>query len=98
MAVTRRVIRALSGRQYYKGNKMTYELLVALLTLAALIIGIVKPLFDLNKNITILTESVNQLQKTLDELQARVGEHGTEIDKINITLENHEVRIGNLEK
>lgn len=77
---------------------MSYELIVAALTLFALIGGVVKPLFDLNKNITILTESVNQLQKTLDELQSRVGAHGTEIDKINVTLENHEVRIKTLEK
>ena len=77
---------------------MTYELLVALLTLVALCIGIIKPLFDLNKNITILTESVKQLQKTLDELESRVGKHGAKLDEVDRKLENHEVRISNLEK
>lgn len=77
---------------------MSYELLIAILTLIALVMGIIKPLFDLNKNITVLTESVNQLKAILDELKTRVNVHGAEIDKINVTIENHEVRINNLEK
>ena len=77
---------------------MTYEILIGALSLIVLVAGVVKPLFDLNKNITILTESVNQLKSVLDELKDRVRIHGAEIDKINVTLENHEVRINNLEK
>lgn len=77
---------------------MTYEILIGALSLVVLIAGVVKPLFDLNKNITILTDSVNQLKSVLDELKERVRTHGSEIDKINVQLENHEVRIGKLEK
>ena len=77
---------------------MSYEIILGILSLIALLMGVVKPLFDLNKNITILTESVNQLKSVLDELKERVKTHGSEIDKINVQLENHEVRIGNLEK
>ena len=77
---------------------MSYELLVAALTLIALIAGVIKPLFDLNRNITILTTSVNQLKDVLDELKTRVNTHGKEIDNINIELADHEARIKVLEK
>lgn len=77
---------------------MTYELLVAALTLVALVAGVIKPLFDLNRNITILTTSVNQLKDVLDELKTRVNTHGKEIDNINIELADHEARIKVLEK
>lgn len=77
---------------------MTYELLIELLSLMVLLAGIVKPLLDLNKNITSLTASVNQLRDSLNEEKGRIANHGKEIDKINVTLENHEVRITNLEK
>lgn len=77
---------------------MTYELIVAALTLVALVAGVVKPLFDLNRNITILTTSVNQLKDVLDELKTRVNNHGKEIDNINIELADHEARIKVLEK
>ena len=77
---------------------MTYEILIGALSLIVLLAGVVKPLFDLNRNITVLTDSVNQLKAVLDELKERVKTNGAEIDKINVQLENHEVRIGNLEK
>ena len=77
---------------------MTYEILIGALSLIVLVAGVVKPLFELNKNITILTDSVNQLKSVLDELKGTVKTHGTEIDKINVQLENHEVRISSLEK
>ena len=77
---------------------MNYEVLIGALSFIALIGGVIKPLFDLNKNITIPTASVNELKSVLDELKERVKNHGSEIDKINVTLENHEVRISSLEK
>lgn len=77
---------------------MTYEILIEALSLIVLLAGIVKPLLDLNRNITSLTNSVDQLRTSLNEEKSRIATHGKEIDKINVTLENHEVRITNLEK
>ncbi len=77
---------------------MTYEILIGGLSLLALTAGVIKPLFDLNKNITILTVSVNQLNSVLEELKGRVNTHGQEIDNINVMLADHEARIKTLER
>ena len=77
---------------------MTYELLIAALGLIAMVMGIVKPLFDLNKNITVLTVSVDQLRAIIEEQKKRIDGHGTEIDNINVAIADHEARIKVLER
>lgn len=77
---------------------MNYEILIGALSLIALVAGVIKPLFELNKNITLLTVSVDALNKTLLELKGRVDTHGKEIDNINVELADHEARIKMLEK
>lgn len=77
---------------------MSYEIVIGLGGLIVMFITIVKPILDLNKNITTLTTSVNDLKDVLDDLKSRVTIHGKEIDNINVKLENHEVRIKSLEK
>lgn len=77
---------------------MSYEILIGALSLIALVAGVVKPLFELNKNITLLTVSVDALNKTLLELKNRVDTHGREIDKINVAIADHEARLKVLEK
>ncbi len=77
---------------------MNYEILIGALSLIALVAGVVKPLFELNKNITLLTVSVDALNKTLLELKNRVDTHGREIDKINVAIADHEARLKVLEK
>jgi len=77
---------------------MSYEILIGALSLIALVAGVIKPLFELNKNITLLTVSVDALNKTLSELKERVDTHGKEIDNINVELADHEARIKMLEK
>ena len=58
---------------------MTYEILIGALGLIGLLAGVVKPLINLNQNITTLTMSVNQLRDILTELKERVTTHGREM-------------------
>lgn len=77
---------------------MTYEILIGALGLIGLLAGVVKPLINLNQNITTLTMSVNQLKDVLSELKERVTTHGREIDEMREELADHEARIRTLEK
>lgn len=77
---------------------MTYEILIGALGLIGLLAGVVKPLINLNQNITTLTMSVNQLKDILSELKERVTAHGREIDEMREELADHEARIRTLEK
>ena len=77
---------------------MTYEILIGALGFIAAMAVVIKPLITLNNNITALTLSVNQLKEILNELKAKVGDHGREIDDIKTTLVDHEARIKVLEK
>lgn len=77
---------------------MTYEILIGALGLIGLLAGVVKPLINLNQNITALTMSVNQLKDILSELKERVTTHGREIDEMREELADHEARIRTLEK
>lgn len=76
---------------------MTYEILTGALVLIGLLAVVVKPLINLNSNITALTASVNQLKEILSELKERVTTHGHEIDEIKTELADHEARIRTLE-
>lgn len=77
---------------------MTYDILIGALGFVAAIAVVIKPLITLNNNITALTLSVNQLKEILNELKARVGDHGKEIDSMKEQLVDHEARIKVLEK
>lgn len=77
---------------------MTYEILIGALGLIGLLAGVVKPMINLNQNITTLTMSVNQLKDILSELKERVTTHGREIDEMREELADHEARIRTLEK
>lgn len=77
---------------------MTYEILMAALGFIAAIAVVIKPLITLNNNITALTLSVNQLKEILNELKARVSDHGHEINEIKEKVTDHEARIKALEK
>lgn len=77
---------------------MTYEILIGALGLIGLLAGVVKPMINLNQNITTLTLSVNQLKDILSELKERVTTHGREIDEMREELADHEARIRTLEK
>lgn len=77
---------------------MTYEILIGALGFIAAIAVVIKPLVNLNSNITALTLSVNQLKEILNELKSRVSDHGKEIDGMKEQLVDHEARIKVLEK
>lgn len=77
---------------------MTYELLIGALGFIGALAVVVKPIINLNTNITELTASVNQLKEVLDELKGRVSDHGKEIDSLQKTVTDHEARIKILER
>ena len=77
---------------------MTYEIVVGALALIGALIVVVKPIINLNTNITALTSSVDQLKDILSDLKERVTNHGKEIDEIRKTIGDHEARIRVLEK
>ena len=76
--------------------------IVAAVGLIVGLIAIIKPIIDLNTNITKLTTVVEQLEKLVkdktDKLDTRVTEHGKEIDSIKVKQAEHETRIQQLEK
>lgn len=77
---------------------MTYEILIGALGFIAAIAVVIKPLINLNNNITALTLSVNQLKDILNELKGKVADHGNEIADIKETIVDHEARIKVLER
>ena len=77
---------------------MTYEILIGALGLVTALAVVIKPIINLNQNITLLTASVNQLKDILEELKVRVSDHGKEIDEMRTELADHEARIRALEK
>lgn len=77
---------------------MTYEILIGALGFIAALAVVIRPLINLNQNITALTLSVTQLKEVLDELKERVTNHGHEIDEMKVELVDHEARIRTLEK
>lgn len=76
---------------------MTYEIIIGALGFIGAMAVVIRPIINLNTNITALTLSVNQLKEILNELKERVSGHGEEIVEIKSELVDHEARIRNLE-
>lgn len=77
---------------------MTDNAIMALLGFAAALIVVLKPILNLNTNITELKVSIDAFKASVDKLDERITEHGKEIDKLRETVVNHEARIKALEK
>lgn len=77
---------------------MTDKLIIAFLGFIGALIVALKPILDLNTNITELKMSIDAFKQSVDKLDSRITEHGKEIDKLKETVATHEVRIENLEK
>ena len=81
---------------------MTDGMIAATIGIIVGLIAIVTPIIKLNGNIVRLTVVVEQLEQLVKEktekLDARVTEHGKELDRLRIDVEGHELRIKQLEK
>lgn len=77
---------------------MTDKMIMALLGFVAALIVALKPILDLNTNITELKVSIDAFKSSVDKLDSRITKHGEEIDKLKETVATHEVRLNNLEK
>lgn len=77
---------------------MPDNIIIALLGFIGALIVALKPILDLNTNITELKTSIDNFKASVDKLDSRITKHGEELDKLKETVATHEVRIENLEK
>ena len=77
---------------------MTDKMIIAVLGVIGALIVVLKPIFDLNANITELKVSIDAFKESVDKLDNRITEHGKEIDRLKESVANHEARITNLER
>lgn len=77
---------------------MTDKMIIAVLGVIGALIVVLKPIFDLNTNITELKVSIDAFKESVDKLDNRITEHGKEIDRLKEYVANHEARITNLER
>lgn len=77
---------------------MSDEMIITLGGFIVMAIAVIKPILNLNTNITALKISIDQFKQTVDKLDARITEHGKELDHIKEKIVNHEARIDQLEK
>lgn len=78
-----------------------WTIVTVLIALVGLFLTVGKPIINLNSNITKLTVTVDNLQKTVDKIEEKQRNDNTKVwDRLNIDdkkLDNHETRITKLE-
>ena len=79
-------------------RELTDQLIMAALGFVGALLVVLKPILNLNTNITELKMSIDAFKEAVSKLDDRITKHGEEIDDMKETLVNHEVRISNLEK
>ena len=79
-------------------RELTDQLIMAALGFVGALLVVLKPILNLNTNITELKMSIDAFKETVSKLDDRITKHGEEIDDMKETLVNHEVRSSNLEK
>lgn len=72
---------------------MTDNVIMVILGFIGALLVAIKPILDLNTNITELKVSIDQFRDSVNKLDSRITEHGKEIDKIKETVVDHEARI-----
>lgn len=77
---------------------MEDNVIMALLGFIAALAVVIKPILNLNTNITELKISIDAFKVSVDKLDSRITEHGKEIDRLRDQVVDHEARIKNLER
>jgi peptidoglycan hydrolase CwlO-like protein len=77
---------------------MTDNVIMVILGFIGALLVALKPILDLNTNITELKTSIDNFKESVDKLDSRITKHGEEIDKLKETVATHEIRIHDLEK
>lgn len=77
---------------------MQDNLIMALLGFIAALAVVIKPILNLNTNITELKISIDAFKASVDKLDSRITEHGKEIDRLRDQVVDHEARLKNLER
>lgn len=77
---------------------MQDSLILALLGFIAALAVVIKPILNLNTNITELKISIDAFKASVDKLDSRITEHGKEIDRLRDQVVDHEARLKNLER
>ena len=77
---------------------MTDNVIMVILGFIGALLVALKPILDLNTNITELKVSIDNFKASVDRLDNRITEHGKEIDKIKETVIDHETRLKALER
>ena len=77
---------------------MSDSMIMALLGFAGALLVVLKPILNLNANITELKVSIDAFKESVDKLDSRITEHGKELDKLREQVVDHEARLRNLEK
>lgn len=77
---------------------MSDKVIIAVLGVIGALIVVLKPIFDLNTNITELKVSIDAFKESVDKLDSRITEHGKEIDRLKEQVVDHEARLKNLER
>ena len=77
---------------------MTDKIIIAFLAFIGALIVALKPILDLNTNITELKVSIDNFKVSVDRLDKRITDHGKELDNLKSQIVDHEARIKNLEK
>ena len=77
---------------------MNDSMIMALLGFAGAILIVLKPILNLNANITELKVSIDAFKESVDKLDYRITEHGKEIDKLKEQVVDHEARLRSLER
>ena len=78
------------------------SVILLIIGFVASMIAIITPIIKLNSNISRLTTTIDMFREETeskhDNFDRRITEHGKEIDELEKTTVNHEVRISGLEK